>query len=178
MEDFDIQISMNGVENELNGNFIGESAKDLWGRKKVNPRDVGISKANTETLVKLNRSSFIGESEKDLWGRKKMNPRDIGISKANTQTLAKVSRFEGEPTDVVPEENKKSWTDTLNTLTNQFKDLTGYQTNEQAQAKRDKELAEKGTKYKVLGMNPFVAIAVSLVVIIGGSVAITKIKAG
>jgi hypothetical protein len=142
MEDFDLQISMNGVENELNANFIGESAKDLWGRKKVNPRDVGISKANTETLAKL-------------------------------------SRFEGEPTtDDVPEEDKKSWTDTLNTLTNQFKDLTGYQTNAEAQAKREKEIAEKGTKYKVLGMNPFVAIAVSLAVIIGGSVAITKIKAG
>jgi hypothetical protein len=141
MEEFDIQISMNGVENELNANFIGESAKDLWGRKKG-------------------------------------NPRDTGISKAQTQTLAKLSRFEGEPTDEIPEENKKSWTDTLDNLTSTFKELTGYQTNEQAQAKREKEIAEKGVKYKVLGMNPFVAIALSFVVIIGGSYAITKIKAG
>jgi inorganic pyrophosphatase/exopolyphosphatase len=115
MQDFDIQISMNGVENELNENLITKSKKYF--------------------------------------------------------------AFDGEATDV-PQENKKSWTDTLNTLTGQFKDLSGYQTNEQAQAKLDKELAEKGTKYKVLGMNPFVAIGVSLVVIIGGSIALTKIKAG
>ena len=56
--------------------------------------------------------------------------------------------------------------------------MTSYKTNEQIQAEREKELAEKGTKYKVLGMNPFIAIGVSLVVIIGGSIALTKIKAG
>ena len=37
---------------------------------------------------------------------------------------------------------------------------------------------EFGKKYKVLGMNPFVAIGISLVVIIGTSIAVTKIKAG
>lgn len=115
MKDFDIQISMNGIENELNENFVTNKNKKL--------------------------------------------------------------AFDGEPTDV-PQENKKSWTDTLNTLTGQFKELSGYQTNEQAQAKLDKELAEKGVKYKVLGMNPFVAIGISLVFIIGGSIAVTKIKAG
>jgi hypothetical protein len=126
MEEFDIQISMNGVENELNSNFVDVS-----------------------------RIQGIGESQlKDI------------------SHLA----FEGESTDEVPEEEKKSWTDTLDNLTKTFKDLTGYQTNEQAQAKREKEIAEKGVKYKVLGMNPFVAIAISLVVIIGGSIAITKIK--
>ena len=131
MEEFDIQISMNGVENELNSNFVDLS------RVQGNPMQ-----NQSEQQVK----SYLG--------------------------------FEGEPTDEVPEEQKKSWTDTLDNLTKTFKDLTGYQTNEQAKAKREKEIAEKGTKYKVLGMNPFVAIAVSLVVIIGGSVAITKIKAG
>jgi hypothetical protein len=131
MEDFDIQISMNGVENELNSNFVDLS------RVQGNPMQ-----NQSEKQVK----SYLG--------------------------------FEGEPTDEVPEEEKKSWTDTLDNLTKTFKDLTGYQTNEQAKAKREKEIAERGVKYKVLGMNPFVAIAVSLVVIIGGSVAITKIKAG
>jgi hypothetical protein len=116
MEEFDIQISMNGVENELNANLV---------RDKKN-----------------NSSSFDGE--------------EIDTSKEKT----------------------KSWTDTLNNLTSTFKDLTSYQTNEQLQAKRERELAEKGTKYKVLGMNPFVAIGLSLVVIIGGSIALTKIKAG
>jgi len=131
MEEFDIQISMNGVENELNSNFVDLS------RVQGNPMQ-----NQSEKQVK----SYLG--------------------------------FEGEPTDEVPEEEKKSWTDTLDNLTKTFKDLTGYQTNEQVKAKREKELAERGVKYKVLGMNPFVAIAVSLVVIIGGSVAITKIKAG
>jgi hypothetical protein len=131
MEEFDIQISMNGVENELNSNFVDLS------RVQGNPMQ-----NQSEKQVK----SYLG--------------------------------FEGEPTDEVPEEEKKSRTDTLDNLTKTFKDLTGYQTNEQAKAKREKEIAERGVKYKVLGMNPFVAIAVSLVVIIGGSVAITKIKAG
>ena len=121
MEDFDIQISMNGVENELNANLVGNNKKEMF------------------------------------------------------------SRFEGEQDDSpkdVPTEKEKSWIDTLNSVTKTFKDVTGFQTNEQIQTKREKELAEKGTKYKVLGMNPFVAIGVSLLVIIGGSYAITKIKAG
>ena len=139
MEEFDIQINMNGIENELNSNFVGESQEDLLGRKKV-------------------------------------NPREVGIMKANTQTISKLSRFEGESENVT-ENYKKNWIDTLNTFTTNFKDVTGYQTNEQLQAKREKELAEKGTKYKILGMNPFVAIGVSFLIIIGGSYAITKIKA-
>jgi hypothetical protein len=145
MEEFDIQISMNGVENELNSNFVDMSR---------------IQAVNVSPVKSMpNKSDF--------------KPRDI---KSQPQ-IKKYFGFDGEPTDV-PKEEKKSFSDTLNNLTKTFKDLTGYQTNEQAQAKREKELAEKGTKYKVLGMNPFVAIAVSLAVIIGGSVAITKIKAG
>jgi hypothetical protein len=128
MEEFDIQISMNGVENELNSNFVDVS-------------------------------------------------RIQGISESQLKDISYLA-FEGESTDVVPEEQKKSFSETLDNLTKTFKDLTGYQTNEQAQAKREKEIAEKGVKYKVLGMNPFVAIALSFVVIIGGSYAITKIKAG
>ena len=148
MEEFDIQISMNGVENELNSNFV-----DMSRVQAVSVSPVKDMKPRTDFV----------------------KPVEI---KGKPQ-IKKYFGFEGEPTtDDVPEEDKKSWTDTLNTLTNQFKDLTGYQTNAEAQAKREKEIAEKGTKYKVLGMNPFVAIAVSLVVIIGGSVAITKIKAG
>jgi hypothetical protein len=125
MEEFDFQINMNGVENELNSNYI-----DMSRAKSVN--------------VSPNKN-YLG--------------------------------FEGKETDNSVDE-KQSWTDTLNTLTKTFKDVTGYQTNAQLQAKREKELAEKGKKYKILGMNPFVAIAFSFVIIIGGSVAITKIKAG
>jgi hypothetical protein len=146
MQEFDIQISMNGVENELNSNFVDMSrvqAVSVSPVKDIKPR-----------------IDFV-------------KPVEV---KGKPQ-IKKYFPFEGEPTDVAEEENK-SWTDTLDNLTKTFKDLTGYQTNEQAQAKREKELAEKGTKYKVLGMNPFVAIALSFVVIIGGSYAITKIKAG
>jgi hypothetical protein len=146
MEEFDIQISMNGVENELNSNFVDLS------------RVQGVGKSQLEDM---------------------RTKRDIkSMEMQSKQQVKRYLGFEGEPTDKIPEENKKSWTDTLDNLTKTFKDLTGYQTNEQAQAKREKELAEKGTRYKVLGMNPFVAIAVSLAVIIGGSIAITKIKAG
>jgi hypothetical protein len=117
MKDFDIQISMNGFENEINSNVIRENKIE-------------------------NKSYFVDKK------------------------------------DSSKKEEKKAWTDTLTSLTKQFKSLTGYQTNEQLQAKREKELAERGTKYKILGMNPFVAIGLSFVVIIGGSIAITKIKAG
>jgi hypothetical protein len=126
MEEFDIQISMNGVENELNSNFVDMSRVQAVGKPFLD--------------------TYFG--------------------------------FEGDDDDTSKIEEKKSWTDTLDNLTKTFKDVTGYQTNAQVKAKREKELAEKGTRYKVLGMNPFVAIAVSLVFIIGGSVAITKIKAG
>jgi tRNA U34 2-thiouridine synthase MnmA/TrmU len=145
MKDFDVQINMNGVENELNSNFVD------------------LSRVQSVSVSQL----------KDMRTRNSIKPMEIQ-SKEQTKRF---SRFEGETTTDT-EEDKKSWIDTLNTLTNTFKEVTGYQTNEQAKAKREKELAEKGTKYRVLGMNPFVAIAVSLVVIIGGSVAITKIKAG
>jgi hypothetical protein len=116
MKDFDIQISMNGVENELNSNFIEEN-------------------------------SVITNSD----SRKKND---------------------------IPQEKDKSWIDTLDNVTKVFKDATGYKTIKQQQAKNEKELAERGEKYKVLGMNPFVAIGLSLVVIIGTSIAVTKIKAG
>jgi hypothetical protein len=117
MEDFDIQLSMNGTQNELTDNSV-----DL---------------------------SFYNKKQDYL-------------------------NFEGEKEDVKTKQT--SWTDTLNTLTKDFKQITGFKTNEQLQKEKEKEEAEKGTKYKILGMNPFVAIALSLVVIIGGSVAITKIK--
>jgi hypothetical protein len=117
MEEFDIQLSMNGTKNELTDNSV-----------------------------------------------------DLSYNNTKQDYL----NFEGEKEDVKTKE--KSWTDTLNILTKDFKQITGFKTNEQLQKEKEKEIAEKGTKYKILGMNPFVAIALSLVVIIGGSMAITKIK--
>jgi hypothetical protein len=44
MEDFDIQISMNGVENELNANLVGNSKKEMFsrfeGEQDDSPKDV------------------------------------------------------------------------------------------------------------------------------------------
>lgn len=83
------------------------------------------------------------------------------------------SNFQGE----FNKENDKNWIDTLNQLNKEFKGISGYKTQEQLKAEKEKELAEKGTKYKILGMNPFVAIGFSFAVIIIGSIALTKIKA-
>jgi hypothetical protein len=148
MEEFDVYMNMNGVQNELNHNFIGTLKSEVAVSK------VAVSKVVDRATETKNTNPSIAKSERE-----------------------RKNRFDGE-TEIVPEENKKSWTDTLNDLTKTFKDVTGYKTNEQVQAEREKELAEKGVKYKVLGMNPFVAVTISLVVIIGGSYAITKIKAG
>ena len=140
MEDFDIQISMNGVENELNSNFI----------EKNRVMTVSASPKNNIEV----KSAY--------------NTTDI----RQKPQIKKFFSFEGE------QEKDKSWIDSLNNITKVFKDATGYQTIKQQQEKNEKELAERGKKYKVLGMNPFVAIGVSLVVIIGTSIAVTKIKAG
>jgi hypothetical protein len=151
MEDFDIQISMNGMENELS-DFTG------------------ISKASTISPIR----SISSVSAKPLVAVdvKPIEPRQ----RQQVPKYFSVSRFEGEPT--TDNEPKKSWVDTLNTLTQDFKEITDFKTNEQAQADKEQEIAEKGTKYTILGMNPFVAIGISFAIIIGGSYALTKIKAG
>jgi hypothetical protein len=113
MKEFDIEMNMNGVKNELNSNFV------------------------------------------DL-----------------SQQVNIYNKFEGEPTDV---EQKKSWTEKLDNITQVVRDTTNYLTNQQVEV--DEELANKGKKHRILGMNPIVAIAISFVIIIGGSVAIAKIKA-
>lgn len=96
-----------------------------------------------------------------------MKEFDIDVSLNGQKSEINTSSFEGE----------KDWVDTLNTLTGEFKDITDYKTPEQIRAEREKEIAEKGTKYKILGMNPIVAIGLSFAIIIGGSYALTKIKA-
>jgi hypothetical protein len=74
-------------------------------------------------------------------------------------------------------EPKKSWTDTLSNLTKKYKELSGFKTNEQLIAEKKQERLEKGTKYKVIGMNPFIAVGLSFAIIIAGSVVVTKLKA-
>jgi gamma-glutamylcysteine synthetase len=101
-----------------------------------------------------------------------MEDFDVQIS-LNGNTNEVFNNFVGEPDG----ESNKNWIDTLNQLTEGFKDATDFKTNEQTQKEREEELAQRGIKYKVLGMNPFVAIGVSLVLIIGGSYVLTRIKA-
>jgi len=82
--------------------------------------------------------------------------------------------FDADNEDV--ETKNKPFADTLNRLTKDFKQITGFKTNEQKQKEKEKQMAEKGTKVKILGMNPFVAISLAFVLIIGGSIAVAKIK--
>ena len=86
------------------------------------------------------------------------------------------SRFEGEATNDATLD-KKNWIEELNKLTQQFKGVVGTKTPEQLQAEREKELAEKGIKHKVFGLNPFVAIGLSFGLILVGSYFVVKIKA-
>lgn len=107
---------------------------------------------------------------------------EMSMNGVKSEINSKSSRFEGNTNDVaqkdnIPKENDKNWVDTLDTLTKDFKKITGYKTPEQLKAEKEKELAEKGTKYKVLGMNPFVAIGLSFSLIIVGSYFVVKIKA-
>lgn len=96
-----------------------------------------------------------------------MKEFDVEMNLNGQRNEVSFSSFQGE----------KNWIDTLNTLTSEFKEITDYQTPEEIKAKRERELAEKGSKYKILGMNPLVAVALSFAIIIGGSYALTKIKA-
>tara|TARA_B110000503_G_C6916646_1_gene316935 strand:- start:197 stop:541 length:345 start_codon:yes stop_codon:yes gene_type:complete len=106
----------------------------------------------------------------------------MSMNGVRSEVNTKSSRFDGEVTDVapiddIPKVDKKDWIDTLATLTKQFKSITGYKTPEELKAQKEKELAEKGTKYKIVGMNPFVAIALSFGIILVGSYFVVKIKA-
>lgn len=106
----------------------------------------------------------------------------MSMNGVKSEINTKSSRFDGEVTDVaekndIPKVNQKDWTDTLNTLTKQFKSITGYKTPEEFKAQKEKELAEKGTKYKIFGLNPFVAIGLSFGAIIVGSYFVVKFKA-
>ena len=116
MKDFDIQLSMSGVNNEVSSDVFENIETDLLGKDSAQ-----------------NISSFQGEDD-------------------------------------------KNWIDTLNKLTTQFKQVTDYKTPQQIKQEKEKEISERGTKYRILGMNPFVAIGLSFAVIIGVSISITKIK--
>lgn len=71
---------------------------------------------------------------------------------------------------------KPNWTTQLDKYTNLFKGLSSYETPAQRQARLEKEKQEQGKRTTIFGLNPLVAIGISFVVIIGGVVAVVKLK--
>ena len=130
MEQFDIQINMNGDENEIHHKLL---------KKKP--------------YRKTSQLSFDGEVI--LKDEPKPNPNNKLVEN--------------------PDE-EKTWIDSLNKFTTQFKQITDFKTEEQIRLEKEQELLQKGEKYTILGMNPLVAISFSFLIIIGCSIAIVKIK--
>jgi len=64
----------------------------------------------------------------------------------------------------------------IDKYTNLFKDLSGYETPADRQARLNKEKAEEGKRTTIFGLNPFVAIGISLALVVGGTIAIIKLK--
>jgi hypothetical protein len=64
----------------------------------------------------------------------------------------------------------------IDKYTNLFKGITSYETPADRKARLEKEKLEQGKQTTILGMNPFVAIGVSLVIIIAGVITVIKLK--
>jgi hypothetical protein len=64
----------------------------------------------------------------------------------------------------------------IDKYTNLFKQITSYETPAQRKARLEKEKLEQGKQTTIFGMNPFVAIGVSVVVIIEGIITVIKLK--
>jgi len=76
-----------------------------------------------------------------------------------------------------PKKPKKSELATqIDKYTNLFKGLSGYETPAERQARLEKERAEVGKRTTILGLNPFVAIGISLALVVGGTIAVIKLK--
>jgi hypothetical protein len=111
-----------------------------------------------------------------------MKEFDIELEERNVQSEVKNSfdnnsdLFINEVSQFKDEELGKTWIDTLNNLTTQFQNIKDKQLSESGRIKKEKEEAKNSKEYKLFGMNPLVVIAVSFSVILGGSIAIIKIK--
>lgn len=76
-----------------------------------------------------------------------------------------------------PKKPKKSELATqIDKYTNLFKGLSGYETPADRQARLEKERAEVGKRKTIFGLNPFVAIGISLALVVGGTIAVIKLK--
>ena len=149
MEQFDIQINMNGDENEIHHKLLREKPY----RKNRDENEIHRKFSRKKPYRKTSQLSFDGE----------VILKDETTPKPNNELVEN------------PNDNK-SWIDSLNKFTTQFKQITDYKTAEQIRYEKEQELLQKGEKYTILGMNPLVAISFSFAIIIGCSIAIVKIK--
>ena len=84
-----------------------------------------------------------------------------------------------ENTDLKEEKPKPKKTEVANKIdkyTNLFKELTGYETPAEREQRIEKEKSEVGQRKTILGLNPFVAIGLSLALVVVGTVVVVKLK--
>jgi len=81
-----------------------------------------------------------------------------------------------EKLDNKDEQKKSDLATQIDKYTNLFKQVTSYETPAQRKARLEKQKLEQGKQTTILGMNPFVAIGVSVLIIVVGIVAVVKLK--
>jgi hypothetical protein len=82
--------------------------------------------------------------------------------------------IEKEKVDKQPKE--KAWYEKLSDVTKTFKGLTTYGANKQGYNITEKGVDPKGTRVKILGLDPFVFVAISLTLVIASGIAIVVIS--
>jgi len=73
-------------------------------------------------------------------------------------------------------DSKPNWASQLDKYTNLFKEISSYETPAEREARIEKEKNEKGKKTTIFGLNPLIVISLSVVLIVGGVVAVVKLK--
>jgi len=104
------------------------------------------------------------------------NGIESDIQYLNTNGDNKTTPENTESKEPTQKPKKSELATQIDKYTNLFKGLSGYETPAQRQARLEKEKAEEGKRKTILGLNPFVAIAISLVLVVGGTVAVIKLK--
>ena len=92
------------------------------------------------------------------------------------ETISETSDEEVEKSKVDKKPKEKAWYEKLSDITKTFKGLTTYGANKQGYNITEEGLDPKGTRVKILGLDPFVFVAVSLTLVIASSIAIVVIS--
>ncbi len=92
------------------------------------------------------------------------------------ETISENPDKEVEKSKVDKKPKEKAWYEKLSDITKTFKDLTTYGANKQGYNITEEGLDPKGTRVKILGLDPFVFVAVSLTLVIASSIAIVVIS--